>query len=271
MLNKIVSSVSILSLVLSAGVALAQTNKVEVTNNGGVSFSLPAHAKAVSENVFSLGTAYDAEIDGLVEGYAIVHKKGQARGGSGKPGSTKCYGFFASGSKWKSAEPWAFNPSNNEGLDPLSLYFNFDADVTKWETAGSHNIFGAGSFSASTLIADESAPDSTNEVYFGSIADEGTIAVTIVWGIFSGPTFQRSLVEWDMIFDQDSFDWSMTGESTKMDFENIATHELGHAAGLIDLYTSACAQETMYGYATEGETQKRDLYNGDIQGISALY
>jgi len=56
-----------------------------------------------------------------------------------------------------------------------------------------------------------------------------------------------------------------------MDTQNIATHELGHAAGMGDLYETTAALETMYGYSTEGETSKRDLYFGDIAGIQNLY
>ena len=56
----------------------------------------------------------------------------------------------------------------------------------------------------------------------------------------------------------------------KIDFYNIATHELGHSVGMTDLY-NFCTEETMYGYATEGETKKRDLNAGDIAGINALY
>lgn len=32
-----------------------------------------------------------------------------------------------------------------------------------------------------------------------------------------------------------------------------------------------CSKETMYGYASEGETKKRTLNSGDIQGINNLY
>jgi hypothetical protein len=56
-----------------------------------------------------------------------------------------------------------------------------------------------------------------------------------------------------------------------MDFESIATHELGHIMGMADLYDSACSDQTMYGYATNGETHKRSLGTGDIWGIHALY
>jgi hypothetical protein len=56
-----------------------------------------------------------------------------------------------------------------------------------------------------------------------------------------------------------------------MDVQNIVTHELGHCAGMDDLYESNAVEETMYGYSEEGETKKRDLYLGDITGIIGLY
>jgi len=55
-----------------------------------------------------------------------------------------------------------------------------------------------------------------------------------------------------------------------MDFENIATHELGHAIGL-GHPSSTCTEETMYAFASLGETKKRDLNAGDVQGIDGLY
>ena len=103
------------------------------------------------------------------------------------------------------------------------------------------------------------------------MTDPNAIAVTIIWGIFGGSPFNRQLVEWDQIYDDATYDWSISGEAGKMDFENIATHELGHAVGMSDLYNSTCANETMYGYAAYGETKKRDLNAGDISGISKLY
>ena len=55
-----------------------------------------------------------------------------------------------------------------------------------------------------------------------------------------------------------------------MDFENIATHELGHSIGM-GHPSSECIEETMYAYADFGETKKRTLNTGDIEGISELY
>lgn len=133
------------------------------------------------------------------------------------------------------------------------------------------NIWGDGTETATTLVADTVSTDGQNEVYFADITNSNAIAVTIVWGIFGGPTFNRQLVEWDQIYDDATYDWSMSGEAGKMDFENIATHELGHSVGMGDLYTSTCSNETMYGYAAYGETKKRDLNTGDIIGVNKLY
>ena len=74
-----------------------------------------------------------------------------------------------------------------------------------------------------------------------------------------------------MVYDEADFSWSSSGNLSAMDFESIATHELGHAIGLDDLYTAECAEQTMYGYASEGETKKRTLEAGDIKGASELY
>ena len=109
------------------------------------------------------------------------------------------------------------------------------------------------------------------KVYFADIGQSGVIGVTIVWGVFSGPPHNRKLVEWDQVYDDVDFDWSISGEAGKMDFEYIATHELGHSIGLDDLYEGACSEETMYGYAGYGETKKRSLEAGDIIGVKKLY
>lgn len=104
------------------------------------------------------------------------------------------------------------------------------------------------------------------------MTDSNTIAVTTVWGIFSGPPQNRELVEWDQVFNTDYL-WSEDAirSNTEMDYNNISTHELGHAVGLADLYTSDCSQQTMYGYASNGETKKRTLESGDINGVAKLY
>lgn len=54
------------------------------------------------------------------------------------------------------------------------------------------------------------------------------------------------------------------------DLDTVVLHELGHAAGLDDLYNTACLNNVMYGYVAEGEV-KTVLANGDMAGIQKLY
>lgn len=262
--------------ILAAGMfVVAKPNFISIDNPGGNSFEIPSHAVQVSEGIFSLGTARD--VDGrLVQGFMFIHDKrenakppwaGQGKGGGGE---STCYAFLAKGAKWKTLENWVVNPANSAELDVAFVFNNLTANIQKWEDASSFNILGDGSNTLEVLVADTSSPDNQNEVYFADIGSPGAIAVTIVWGIFSGPPNQRELIEWDQIYDDVDFDWSAAGEAGKMDFENIATHELGHSVGM-GHPSDSCTEETMYRYADFGETKKRDLHTGDIAGISALY
>ncbi len=261
----------IVFLLVLGMVFAAKPNSVEKGNPNGKIVAIPANAVEVSPGVFYLGKAIDN--GRVVEGYAIIHKKdGNAKpsGVGGKKGTSTCYGFLANGAKWKTIEPYIVDPTNTRGLDTTFVTGNLAANIAKWETSAAKNILGDES-SGVVDISNIGNLNGKNEVLFADIADSGAIAITIVWGYFSGPPSWRELVEWDQVYDDVSFDWSATGEAAKMDFENIATHELGHSAGLGDLYTSECSQETMYGYASNGETNKRDLNAGDIAGIRKLY
>lgn len=257
-------------LVLAGKPDLTSTNANVAPSHGYAKVSIPANAIEVSPGVFSLGSAI---VDGeQVEGYAFVHyRDGLSRKSGNAIAGSSCYGFLSKGAKWKTIEPWIVNPANIRGLDGNFVFSNLDSDISRWETAAGKNILGSGSITSDILAADMSTMDGKNEVYFADVDSSGAIAITIVWGRFSGPISQRVLVEWDQVYDDVDFDWSALGESGKMDFENIATHELGHSVGMNDLYTTSCAEQTMYGYATEGEIKKRTLETGDITGVKKLY
>jgi len=221
--------------------------------------------------IISLGKAKDKKTSETVEGVAIVHYA-KNYGKALKPNAKRiCYALLAQGAKWKTLEPWLADPQNASDLKASFILNNISSDISKWENAAKYNILGDGSLSQETLFPDETAPDAKNEVLFADIDSPNAIAVTIVWGIFSGPASKRKLVEWDQVYDDVDFDWSSSGEAGKMDFENIATHELGHSMGMGDLYNSYCSEQTMYGYANYGETKKRTLESGDITGINVLY
>lgn len=254
-----------LMAVLFFGVSLVQAKNSDSVKD----YKLPNNAIEIAPNVFSLGTAYDKQSHSVVEGYAFVHKKNDARSNATKgPKSPSCYGYLANGAKWKNVEDWTVFPGAS--LDGKFILENTANNIAKWETAaGNVNILGTGSFGAN-VPSDPNVLDDKNEVSFAPISDSNTIAVTIIWGTFSGPTFNRKLVAWDQIFNTDYL-WLATGEADKMDFENISTHELGHAVGMDDIYNSGCSAVTMYGYADYGETNKRSLEQADITGISTLY
>jgi hypothetical protein len=68
------------------------------------------------------------------------------------------------------------------------------------------------------------------------------------------------------------FNWGdVTQNSALMDIQNIATHEFGHGFGLADLYQLKYSSLTTYGYASEGQTNKRTLEPNDIASIQAIY
>ena len=242
-------------------------------------FKLPKIPDGV--NLISLGEAFDFPSGKKVTGYMFIHHKNKSARNpfSGAAAKSACYGFLATGAKWKTVEPWIINPANTRGLSGDFLFQNFTKDIGKWEDAAdgkvdntaTFNILGDGSPTDQILSAETKSPDGKNEVYFAKINQSGVIAVTTIWGYFSGLTSKRQLIEWDQVYNDTDFDWSASGEANKMDFEDIATHELGHSVGMNDQYNSSCQEVTMYGYASNGETKKQTLEAQDILGISTLY
>lgn len=246
-------------MLMSLGVVLA-TRSETMPDKARNSFALPENAVQVAPGVFSLGQARD--IDGrVVEGYLFVRDRREnakppwAGGGKDNGGESKCYEFLARGAKWKTTEPYITGAGIDTALTQTSL------DTWHEESPG---IFGT-RISGIPNGADEVSPDGDNEVEFENLGATNTIAYTIVWGIFSGPPRGRELVEWDAVFNTYYF-----GATPTMDYQNIATHEFGHALGL-GHPDSTCTEETMYAYASSGETKKRDLEAGDIAGINELY
>lgn len=264
----------ILSVILAASVLLvAKVASASMDNrNMGRRFDLPGNTQKISENTYYLGEAKDT--DGtVVEGYAFLKKRNdQAKPERpGKGGGSTCYGFLASGAKWKNVEDWIVNSQNVSTLNGSFVAGNLSGDIGKWEAAAGRDILGNGSSTNEDLVADTVSPDNANEIYFADITESNAIAITIVWGVFGGPPQSRYLAEWDQVYDDIDYLWSGSGEAEKMDFENIATHELGHSVGLNDQYNSTCLNVTMYGYAGNGETNKRTLEPPDILGVRTLY
>lgn len=256
---------------------------------------MPPHAVEVAPGIFYLGAAIHK--GRVVEGYAIITpaKKRPAKQGCNNndicekgenknscvdcadrgvdPDTSKCYGHLARGTKWKTTKDYVVNNSNNWGIRSTFILHTLDMSITKWEIAADVDpeTFGRGKRTHKTLVADHYMPDGVNEVYFDSL-HPGTIAYTVVWGIFKGPVSQRELVEWDQVYN-DNLPWSVCDPDCPgaYDFESIATHETGHSFGMEDLYKKKCSDQTMYGYGFPDDTSKRDLEDGDMNGIWILY
>lgn len=231
--------------------------------------------------VISLGTGIDPATGKVVEGLAIIHYKKDFTHKPNHPGSgggaTKCFSFLSQGAKWKNVEDYLVDPTNTRGLASGDVSSILSNAIGEWEDAADgtvNGILGAnilGNEVAGVVDgADSASPDGKNEVYFADVSSSGAIAVTIVWGIFAGPPQGRELVEWDQVYDDVDFDWSVTGAAGKMDLDNIATHEIGHSDGM-GHPDDSCTEETMYRFSSNGEIKKRDLNSGDIAGINQLY
>ncbi len=261
----IITAASVVVLAASAiGTAQAQAPQQH-------QFKLPKGAIQLADGGYYIGTKRDPQSGKMVDGIAYLHYRNQALKSSSvnARGGSVCYSLLSTGLKWKTTEPWLLDPANSRGLASDFLLSHTTANIDKWESAASADIFGNGSI-ASGISADASAPDGQNEVLFGGIAESGVIAVTRVWGYYNAPVKYREIVEWDQLFDDQDFDWSATGQAGKMDYDNISTHELGHAAGM-GHPANSCTEETMFAYADNGEIKKRDLNAGDIAGIRSLY
>ncbi len=260
-------------LLINSAIATPNDNANDKAKEKAAKVTLPEHAVEIAPGVFHLGKFVSE--GQIVEGIAIFHHRswhGEGPGGGNGDGESTCFAFLTNGFKWKKVEPWIVNAQNSDGLSDDFVLSNIELDIQKWEDAASRNILGGGSLTTAPLAADLVWPtDAINEVYFADIASPGAIGVTIVWYT----TLGNRLIEWDMVLDDFDYDWtdsSIDGIPGMIDFENVVTHELGHATGL-GHPDDSCTEETMFRFISlaAGETKKRDLNAGDIAGINALY
>jgi hypothetical protein len=304
-MKKLILPSIIILLTLVVLVSAMKPNFVTTTNTKSHSNQLliiPEHAQELAPNVFSLGQAIDSS-GKIVEGIAIIHPKDKtlpakpgtecgnliceqgenakkcpidcSGGGDPNPSDTSsCYGFLAKDAKWKTIEPYLVDTSNNAGLSSSDIKNTLASGIQVWENAAGKDILG----NEIPGIVDRpniGNLNNKNEVIFADLTNSNTIGVTIVWGIFSGPPFNRELVEWDAVYNDGDFNWSadctIDNCTSKMDLPNIIYHELGHSFGLDDLYDSLCSEMTMFGLASFGDTNSRTLEDGDINGIKKLY
>ncbi len=198
----------------------------------------------------------------------IHYKKEHAKPESAKaPKAPSCYGFLTKTKiKWTTLPVnYIINPTNPQGLAENFIDGAVFDSAETWDAATSKELMN-NVFTTDGTVA-YGIQDYKNAIAFGNYPTSGVIAVTAVW--YSRTTGR--IVEFDMMFDTDYLWGDATIDPAKMDLQNIATHEFGHAVGLADVYQSTCSAVTMYGYSDYGDVQKRTLEAPDITGLRTLY
>ena len=220
--------------------------------------------------------------DRVLSKIKFIHYKAPRGKPPGTPGSKPdkedegYYTYLAKGAKWKAPEVFLLNLwyDNTDEVTPDLVAGAVEAGMSAWENADDPPlaIFNDLMTKDTPSYLDLDVLQGENTISFRPFGSPNVIAQAIVWGYFGGPPSQREIIEAHIEFNDD-FLWGVV-EGPKdpfMDVQNIVTHELGHCAGMGDLYLTAAIEETMYGYSDEGETYKCDLDKGDIAGITNLY
>ncbi len=264
----------LLVFLFAAGVAIATPDiTVPVApSKGHAVVTIPSHAVELAPGVFSLGIS---TVNGeTVEGIAFVDYKEEfshSPGHTATSGGATCYAFLAKGTKWKTTEQYILDTTNADGMSAAFVANAMEAGLNAWDDQVAFDVFGTRNLSGIVDGFDTASPDGKNEIMFGSISSPGAVAVTIVWGIFSGPIFGRKIVEFDQVYDDLDYNWGdATVNASLMDLQNVAAHEIGHAGGM-GHPGDGCTEETMFRFVSTGETKKRSLNSGDIAGIQKLY
>ena len=242
------------------GIVLATIVVLTVT---ATAMLIPA-PEQVRDNSPAIGEDSSLIPPGLEKIVFVHYKKGFGKPawvGHGK--DSDCYDFLVRGAKWKTLpQSYVIHPD----LEELAIF----SSIKTWDAATSKDLFSDYTID-STADWDSDAPDGRNEFSYGDYPQKGVIGVAIVWGYFSGPPPTREIVEFDVLFDTDFIWGDGKIDTTVMDLQNIATHEIGHGLGLGDIYDSTCSEVTMYGYSNYGDIKKRTLEKPDVTGLQKLY
>ena len=211
-----------------------------------------------------------------IEKVVLVHYKAPGKppwagGLKDKPeGDDQGYKLFRGGVKWSDEAlgtagiSYAINENiSSDFREEIITAFN------EWDLITGKEIFND---NVGTTSASGDNPDDGNVISWTNLGDSNIIAITTFW-IWRGT---KELAAFDIEFNN-QLDWGINPDPedqnfiNEFDVRNIASHEVGHALVLEDLYQSQYSEMTMYGYSTEGEVKKISLEAGDIAGAQALY
>lgn len=100
-----------------------------------------------------------------------------------------------------------------------------------------------------------------------------TSAIAITRNFYVAGTTDRAgvILDSDILLNGENHQFTMKGEASKHDVQNIVTHEVGHFLGLGHEISPIDPDSTMYAVASTGETKKRSLSVSDIAGVTTAY
>jgi hypothetical protein len=193
------------------------------------------------------------------------------------PPLDRCAMPLADGAVWKTSRGYFINTLNAQQLSPAFLETTIARALRKWNCALDDRLVIGPLLGLRTNLDGNAiqieTPDGVNEIGLGTIVGRpGTIAFTVLYGIFSGPIEDRELTNFKMVFDESKYRFGDASvRSGVIDFESTATHEAGHVFGLDDIYSFSCADVTMFATSEADETKKRTLEGADIVGVQTIY
>jgi len=196
-----------------------------------------------------------------LEKITFVHYAKSAKDSRPVDDTADIYKLMFGGIKWPKTMQYEVN-SDGSDLDEEDVMGILGTSLETWDAKTGFELFDN---VLGTTTEGSNSGDRINRVTWEDFGGPAAIAYNSFW--FNTKT--KEIVESDVVFNS-YYDWSLSGESDKMDLQNIATHEFGHN-GLNDLYMPKSAKLTMYGYSDFGDIEKRTLGTGDISGIQALY
>jgi len=250
----ILSGLIVLLLVCAVPVAAYSVESVANSDNGNKPTTLVEY-----------GTGKET---GLVK---VTHIDYAKPPNQGKPPAKTSTCYKLARWKWLSPIAYTLDAGVYETITPIidgKSSQSFESELAEasgeWDSHTSASLFE--NFLYAEGMTGAGVRDNKNLITFGNYPQNGVIAVTYTW--YDPAT--RLALESDILFDTD-YTWGTTGGSSLMDFQNIATHEMGHTLGLSDIYTESCSAVTMYGYSDYGDVEKRSLEIPDITGLQIVY
>jgi hypothetical protein len=154
-------------------------------------------------------------------------------------------------------------------LSSAAVQTAINSAFSTWDATTSKTLFANGG----TTTAIPGKKDGVNSVGFGGLGN-GIVGQATAWV----DSRTHVILEFDFVLST-SYTWSTNsgktgdcgGDPSAFDVQAIATHEAGHTTGMNDRTATADHAQTMFGSAAKGELYKRDLANGDGQGVTASY